>query len=169
MRKKPARNIALGGMLAALITVLFCFGGMIPVATYVCPVLGILVCQLVRRLTGDRLAWAWYAAVSLLVSMLCPDKEAAALFVLLGYYPIIKVGLEKLFLPSIWKVLYFNALILFFYCAVSYVLGMEQILLEYSSLGFAGILLLFVMGNIVFFLLDFLLSRSFTGKGGHRG
>ena len=75
--------------MAALAVVIMCMGGIIPMATYVCPMLCSLLLAVVLRLTGRRIAWAWYAAVSLLSLLLGPDKEAAAVFVFLGYYPII--------------------------------------------------------------------------------
>ena len=46
--RKNARNVALGGMMAALAIVIMCMGGLIPVATFVCPMLCmlLLVCVL---------------------------------------------------------------------------------------------------------------------------
>ena len=38
-RRSPAFAVALGGMLAALAVVIMCLGGLIPVATFVCPML----------------------------------------------------------------------------------------------------------------------------------
>ena len=80
-----ARKTALGGMLAALAVVLMTMGGMIPVATYVVPMICMLILKLVASLCGIRIAWAWYGAVTLLGLLLCPDKEAAAVFAALGY------------------------------------------------------------------------------------
>ena len=53
----PASSMALGGVLAALAVVIQCMGGLVPVATYVCPVFCMLILQLVLRQCGERIAW----------------------------------------------------------------------------------------------------------------
>ena len=78
--KSKAFPIALGGILAALAVIVMAMGTMFPAATYVCPVLCIMVQELVRRQCGRKIAWAWYGAVSILGLLLSPDKEAAAVF-----------------------------------------------------------------------------------------
>ena len=77
---KSAKSVALGGMLAAVAVVVMCLGGLIPFATFVCPTICILVLQMVRSFTTNRIALAWYGAVSILCVLLAPDKEAAAVF-----------------------------------------------------------------------------------------
>ena len=76
----PASGIALGGVLAALAVVIMSMGTLIPVATYVCPMLSALILQLVLKTCGRRIAWGWYAVVSILSLLMAPDKEAAAVF-----------------------------------------------------------------------------------------
>ena len=71
--------MALGGVLAALAVVIMALGTLIPVATYVCPVLCMLLLQAVNKLCGSRVAWAWYGAVAILSMLLAPDKEKAAI------------------------------------------------------------------------------------------
>ena len=110
-----ARRIALGGMLAALACVIMGMGGLIPVATYVVPMLSIFLLQFVFRSCGGRIAWAWYGAVAILGLLLCPDKEAAAVFLALGYYPIVKPRLDRKKLSWLWKGLLFNGTILILY------------------------------------------------------
>ena len=84
-KRTPAANIALGGILAALAVVVMSMGTLIPVATYVCPMLCAILLQMVLKLCGRRMAWAWYGAVTLLSLLMAPDKEAAAVFLALGY------------------------------------------------------------------------------------
>ena len=50
MRNGSAKKIALSGMLAALAMVIMCMGGLIPVATYVCPMLCCVILQMVAKL-----------------------------------------------------------------------------------------------------------------------
>lgn len=161
-----ARKIALGGMLAALAVVLMTMGGMIPVATYVVPMICMLILKLVASLCGIRIAWAWYGAVTLLGLLLCPDKEAAAVFAALGYYPIIKPRLDKTKLPWLWKGLLFNGSILLLYWILLNLFGIGELVREFEGMGKAMTAVLLVMGNLVFYLLDKVLGRSFGKRRG---
>ena len=81
--------------MAALAIVIMCLGGLIPFATFVCPMLCCMITKLVLSMCGKRIAWAWYGAVAILSVLMAPDKEAAAVFVFLGYYPIVKPWMDK--------------------------------------------------------------------------
>ena len=156
-----ARRIALGGMLAALACVIMGMGGLIPVATYVVPMLCIFLLQFVFRSCGGRIAWAWYGAVAILGLLLCPDKEAAAVFLALGYYPIVKPGLDKCKLSWLLKGLLFNGTILILYWLLLNLFGLKQVVQDFEEVGTAMTAVLLVMGNIVFVLIDVLLGRRF--------
>ena len=159
MRSK-AYPIALGGMLAAVAVVLMCIGTIIPIATYAAPVLCMLPGQTVLKLCGRRIAWAWYGAVAVLSLLMAPDKEAAAVFVALGYYPIVKPKLDRMRGSWFWKALLFNGSILALYWVLMYLIGMEQLLAEFSGMGIVMVAVLLVLGNATFFLLDRLLGRK---------
>ena len=49
-KKTPASAVALGGVLAALAVVIMCLGTLIPIATYVCPAICMLLVQVVTKL-----------------------------------------------------------------------------------------------------------------------
>ena len=155
--KSEARIIALGGMMAALALSIMSMGGMIPVATYVVPMLCILLQQFVLKSCGKRIAWAWYGAVTLLGLLLCPDKEAAAVFAALGYYPIVKPKLDRGKLPWLRKGVFFNTVILILYQLLIRLFGMEQLAEDFTGVWMAVVLL--AMGNLVFFLMDMLLGK----------
>ena len=70
----------MGGVFAALAVVIMNLGGLIPMATYVCPTLCMVILSFVHMACGRRIAWSWYAAVSILSLLMSPDKEAAAVF-----------------------------------------------------------------------------------------
>lgn len=161
-----ARKTALGGMLAALAVVLMTMGGMIPVATYVVPMICMLILKLVASLCGIRIAWAWYGAVTLLGLLLCPDKEAAAVFAALGYYPIVKPRLDRTKLPWLWKGLLFNGSILLLYWILLNLFGIGELVREFEGMGTAMTAVLLVLGNVVFLLLDKVLGRSFGNRRG---
>lgn len=164
MARNSARNVALGGVTAALAVVIMCLGGIIPVATYVCPMLCAVLLATVLPAIKARLAWAWYGAVALLSLLLAPDKEAAAVFVFLGYYPIIKPWLDRCRLSILWKLLLFNTAIFLMYGLLIYVLGIDNITAEFQELGvvLSGVTL--ILGNVVLFLMDFLLTRMAKRK-----
>ena len=157
--KASAKQIAMGGMLAALAVTIMAMGGLIPVATYVCPMLCAILQYVVLNCCGRRIAWAWYGAVAILSLMLGPDKEAAAVFVFLGYYPIVKPNLDRMRLSWLWKGLLFNGAVLTMYWLLMHLMGMEQLTQEFSELGTILTLFLLAMGNLVFFLLDKVLDR----------
>ncbi len=157
--RKHSKQIALGGVMAALAVTIMSLGGLIPVATYVCPVLCCLLLHTVLQSCGSRIAWAWYGAVAILSLLMSPDKEAAAVFVFLGYYPIIKPNMDKLPVCRLWKALFFNAVILSMYWMMIHLFGMAEIAREYAELGVAFTIVTLIMGNMIFFMLDRILDK----------
>lgn len=157
MRQNNTRRIALGGMLAAVALVIMCLGGLIPIATYICPMLCCATAFVVLRFCGKRIAWTWFGTVSILSLLLAPDKEAAVVFLFLGYYPLIKGSVDTKRLSVVIKFAYFNIAILAAYWVLIEILGLDQIAQENVEFGLWGIALLLVLGNITFFLLDRLL------------
>ncbi len=164
-----ARAMALGGVLAALAVCVMCLGSLIPVNTYVSPMLCALLLQVVLNACGGRIAWAWFCAVAILSLLLCPDREAAGVLLTLGYYPILKRFLDTKKLRLLWKGLYFNLSVLVLYWALLFVLGLPALNAEFQELGTVMLLVLLVLGNVTFFLLDKVLDRPFFRKLGSYG
>ena len=159
-RKSPASVMALGGVLAAVAVVIMSLGGLIPVATYVSPMLCAILLQVVLLSCGVRIAWAWYGAVALLSVLLSPDKEAAAVFVFLGYYPIVKPRLDRMKPSWLWKGLLFNGSIAVMYFLLLKLFGMAELGAEFREFGLVLLVVLLIMGNVTFFLLDRLLGMK---------
>lgn len=90
-----ARQMAFGGMMTAVSVVIMSLGSLIPVNTYLCPVLCILVNRIVLIRCGRRIGWCYYLAVAMLSLMLAPDREAALVYAFLGYYPMIRPFFER--------------------------------------------------------------------------
>ena len=88
--KTNASRMAFGGMMTAVAVVIMSLGSLIPVNTYVCPVLCILITRPVMERCGKRLAWCYYMATAVLSMLLAPDREAALVYLFLGYYPLIR-------------------------------------------------------------------------------
>ena len=164
MRKTPAEKIALGGVLAAVAVSIFALGGLIPIATFLTPVIAAILVQTVLRLCGKRIAWAWYAVVAILALLMSPDKEAALLFLFLGYYPILKPALDQSKLRILWKLLLFNAAVFCMYALLIFLTGASEIMDEYREMGNVWLAVMVILGNATFFLLDLLLSRRFPRR-----
>lgn len=163
-RNNQAFQMAFGGVMAALAVVIMAMGGLILVATFVCPMVCMLILTLVLKQCGRRTAWAWYGAVAILSLLLGPDKEAAAVFLFLGYYPIIKPKFDSVKFGWVLKLLLFNAAIAVMYVILLRLVGLEQVVKDYEELGKALTALMVLMGNVTFLLLDRLLSLRFQVK-----
>ena len=167
--RQNTKSIALGGVLAAMAVCILCLGSLIPVNTYVSPMLCAILLQVVLNLCGRRIAWAWFAAVAILGLLLCPDREAAGVFLALGYYPIVKSLLDGKKLSALWKGLYFNGSILALYWVLLQVLGLPGLREEFQGLGTVFLVALLLAGNLTFFLLDLVLNKPFFRKLGRHG
>lgn len=167
MKNSAARNMALGGVMAALAIVVMCLGGLIPVATFVCPMLCMLLLTVILKWCGSRISWAWYGAVAILSLLLGPDKEAAAVFAFLGYYPIVKPKMDKLPLKWLWKLVYFNVVILVMYWLLLNLFGMAELVDEFAEMGFWMTAVTLLMGNITFMMLDRILTVGLRFRRKH--
>ena len=155
-----SKNMALGGVLAALAVVIMCLGGLIPLATYACPMLCCLLLKFVYQSCGKRIGWSWYGAVSILSLLMGPDKEAAAVFVFFGYYPLVKPKLDGMKLGWLIKALLFNASALIMYYLLIHLFGMAQLASEFQEMGNILMLVTLALANVTFFLLDKLLGMK---------
>ena len=148
-------------MFAAVAMVVMNLGSLIPVATYVCPVICMLILAFVTRLCGNRIGWGWYGAVAMLSLLMAPDKEAAAVFCGIGCYPILKPKFDGRRGKLLWKLVYFNGSILVLYWLLLRVIGLQSVSEDFAAMGAIMTLCLLVLGNVTFFLLDRLLSTKF--------
>lgn len=158
MQSNQAKLIALSGMLAAVAVVIMSLGGLIPIATYVCPMLCTMTQLVVLRFCGKKIAWTWFFAVSILSLLMGPDKEAVFVFLTVGYYPLLKEKFERYKLQFIFKLVFFNVAILTAYSLMIYLFGMQEVAAENMEFGLAGLAVILLMGNLTFILLDRLLT-----------
>jgi len=164
MKRFSAKNIALGGVLSAMAQVIMGLGTMIPFATYICPVLCMLILCVYHRIAGRKAAWTWYIATSLVSLLLSPDKEASAMLVFFGYYPIVKPVLEGKALGWFYKFTVFNISILTMYGLLIYVFAMTQVAAEFQEMGTVMTIATLLLGNVTFFVLDRLLTILFRRR-----
>ena len=156
-----ARPVALGGVLAALAVAVLMLGGIIPVGTYAAPMLAALpLIVLMQELPGE-MCLGWYAAVSLLAVLLCPDKETALVFVFLGWYPLLRPKLEKLHaaLRIALKLLIFNLAVAALYGLLIFVFQLEAVVREARETGLLLLAVMLLLGNLCFLLFDVVLKR----------
>ena len=158
--RTQAKRMALGGVTAALAVVVMCLGTLIPVATYMAPMLLCLFLGFLEPMLGVKYGIAWYLTAAILGLLMAPDKEAAALFAFLGYYPLVKPWLDQKPLAILWKILLFNVTILAMYWLLMHVFGMAAIREEFQELGVVMTLATLLLGNVTFFLMDSLLGRK---------
>lgn len=161
--KGYSRKVAVSGMMVALGTAVMLLGGVIPVATFCCPILaGLTLIPLVFD-CGGMYAWSAWAAIALLSMMLCPDKEAALLFVFLGYYPIVKWTLDgkikNRWLRRLAKLLLWNAAIGAMYALIFFVLRLDQVLADYREMTLWMAATTLLLGNLTLMLYDVSLMR----------
>ena len=158
---QTAKQLALGGVLAALAVVLLLLGGVIPIGTYIAPMLASLPLIVLLAELPKGLCLGWYAVVAILGVMLCPDKETAFVFVFLGWYPVAKPALDRLpRLPRIAaKLLIFNLAVAALYALLILVFRLEALVQEAKETGLVLLLVLLVLGNVTFLLYDILLNR----------
>lgn len=158
-----SRRVALCGILAALSMAFLSAGGILPLATFCCPILAML-CQLpVLEEYGTKTALLFYAAVVLLALLLCPDKEVALLYTFLGWHPAIRPHLNRVFrsklINAIVKLALFAASVTAMYALATLLLGMTYITAEYAAGGQILLALTVALACAVWLLFDKALLR----------
>ena len=93
--KKASYTLSFCSLMAALGAAVLLTGGLIPVATYCAPLLASLLLIPVTEEFGEGCGWRVWVVTAVLVLLLGADKEAAFFYLLLGYYPLLRLWLEK--------------------------------------------------------------------------
>lgn len=155
--------MALCGVMAALAVVFLQMGGMVPLATFCCPLLAMLCSLPVLEEYGRRAALLLYAAVSLLALLVAPDKEVALLYAFLGWYPALRPTIDRAIGDKLAHLLVksalFAAAVSAMYALAIFLLGMEDLAREYTEAGRWVAALTAVLGFAVWLLFDKVLLR----------
>ncbi|MEG2144524.1 MAG: hypothetical protein RRY40_04255 [Oscillospiraceae bacterium] len=160
MRNKASFRIALGGICASLAVVIMLLNSVIPLATYLMPMIAGLVLLPCAIELDTKTAATCYAAVAVLSFMMVPDKEASMMFIaIFGYYPFLKPYLEKIksrILKFLAKLLVFNGSVTLAYAILIFIFPITEVMEELGN----GILIIaiYALGNISFFLYDWALN-----------
>ncbi len=151
MRHKKSKQIALGGLSAALCTVIMLTTALIPFATYALPALAGIVLIPIAVEFGISTAWIAYLTVAHLSLLMIPDRETALMFIaFFGYYPFLKLKLDRIkpfLLRIVIKLAIFNITISASYWLLIWVFGLSYLAAELQN-GFG--LMMLAIGNIFF-------------------
>lgn len=160
-----SRQIALCSLLIALAIVCMILCGAIGIGTFAGPVLAMAVLLPILEEYGPRMALTAYVATALLGSLLVPELELALVYAAFGWYPLLRPHLARIpsrLLRALLLIGICTAICLLLYGVLLRLLGMTSDLLAAAPLFN---LLLLVMGNLVFLLMDRALARlSFLWK-----
>ena len=157
-QRKRTRRIALCGVFSALGVVLLCLGSLIEVLDLSTAAIASLLCVLVMIEYGGFYPWSVYASTALLSLLLAPQKSAALIYALFGFYPIVKAYLERL--PRVGCVLV--------KCGIFALLEVLLITLGDVILGVQGQMpwfyyaALYALGFLTLWLYDVLVTRLVT-------
>lgn len=165
-----AAKTALGGIMAALTVIL-----LVPTAfetlVYAMPALASMLIMICVVELGVKWSLGVYAAASIICFIVIPNKEAVMMYAaFFGYYPIVKAATEKR-LPRIAEYIVKFAVFNFSMVAATFLLvklfGMPfdelmGISNDGSFFSKYAVPILLLMGNIVFIVLDFCLTRFIT-------
>ena len=147
-RASPARKMALGAVMAAVGTAVMLLGGVIPVFTYVSPLLASLFLIPVENAAGKKAAVAVWAITAVLTLLLGVDKEAAFFYVFFGWYPLLKPLLDRIgnrWIHLLVKVLLFTVCGAVLLLLTVLVLGIGESLTETPGLHWADLAFLVAM------------------------
>ncbi len=157
---RQSSKTAVCAMVAALSVVVMMLT-VIPVMTYTAPAFAGMLLIIVVIEIDKKWAFGVYVAVSALGLLIATDKEAAVMYlVFFGYYPILKAMLESKmprWLEIVIKFVIFNVAMVGCYYILINVFGMPMD--DMNELGKYGPLILLAMGNVVFLLYDYALTK----------
>ena len=154
-----SKQMALCGLLTALAVVVMILAGAIGIGTFAGPVLAMAVLLPVLEEYGPKAAAAAYAAAAILALLLVPEPELALVFAAFGWYPILRPRIARIpsrFLRLVLKSGICPAVILVLYGVLLRFLGLTADLMDAAPLFN---LVLLVLGNVTFLLLDLALER----------
>lgn len=153
---KSSKRLALAGVFTAITVVFLFIGSLFQTLDLSAAAMGSIVILITVIELGKGWAFGVYAAVSILSLLLLPYKTAAAVFaVFSGFYPIVKVFLNKI--KPLW-LSYSVRIVCFNICLTALIFISTRILkINEDFLGFGAII--YALANITFVIFDFALER----------
>lgn len=159
---RKTHELALCGVFCALAVALLWMSGVLPLSTFVWPILASLTLLPVRAQCRASYAWCCFAAGALLGLLLCADKEAALLYCFLGYYPLLKSRFDaiparplRLLAKLVLCVLSMSLM----YALILFVFQLPAVVDEFSATAPWLLWITALTGLLLFFVYDLLLDR----------
>lgn len=156
MKSKNTYKLALASVICALCVVALFLGSVLTVLDLSCAAICSIAVTLVVIESGGIYPWFVWLGTSILGLLLCPDKFGSVTFlVFCGYYPMIKLYIEKIkskIIQWILKTVIFNIALSVIITASLFILGLPETEITYS-------LAVYVLCNITFIIFDIALTR----------
>ena len=158
MLLNSSKKIVLCGLASALSTAIILMYQILPMGMYVFPAISGFIVLIMAIECGYSCGLEVFVITSILSIMFSGDKSASILFfILLGYYPILKLKIESMkksnrLIKSIIKLIVFNVAIISEYWISITLFGLPEESLIWFGVYVPHVLL--VMGNITFLLYD---------------
>ena len=159
---KKTHDLALSSLMCALAVVFLWMSGVLPLATYGFPVLASFTLVPVRDECSKSYAWCCYAASAVLGLLLCADREAALVFLFLGYYPLLKPGLDarRSKLPRLFAKLALCTVAMgAMYLLILFVFKLDAVVQEFEATAPWLLWATAGLGLLLFIVYDFVLAR----------
>lgn len=151
------KRVAACGMMAAVCVVILLLGAVLELGIYAAPMFAGLCLVPMGEKWGRKYQCMLWVSVSILGFLLVPNGEENLMFAgLFGWYPILQPTLQKL--PGVLripaKLLIFNGAVVVVEAVTIFVLGLGETMSLWLVLG------LLAMGNVSFWLYDFVIPRT---------
>lgn len=159
---KNTHDLALSSLMCALAVVFLWMSGILPLATFGWPILASFALVPVREECSRGYAWCCFTAAAMLGLLLCADKEAALLFLFLGYYPLLKRTFDAIpaRLPRLFAKLALCAgTMTVMYTLILFVFQLDTVVQEFRTTAPWLLWATAGMGLLLFAVYDFALAR----------
>lgn len=152
-----SRNIALGGILAAVTLVFLYLSSILPTSKFFILAITSFMVAIIIIEGNLKRGFIFYVVTSVLSLILVPDKSIAITYVLFfGFYGIIKSYIEQTskykYLEIIIKLIFFNIDIFVIYYIINHFLNTKVAIKSYPIIGF------FIAIQVGFLLYDYVFS-----------
>lgn len=159
---KETHELALCGVLCALAVAFLWLSGVLPLSTYIWPILASAALLPAREECRASYAWSCFAAAAILGLLLCADKEAALVFCFLGYYPLLKPKFDAIAsraLRFLAKLGLCTVTMGLMYALIIFVFKLPAVVQEFSDSAPWLLIATAAMGLLLFFVYDLAIDR----------
>lgn len=159
---KKTHELALCGVLCALAVAFLWLSGVLPLSTYIWPILASAALLPAHEECRASYAWSCFAAAAILGLLLCADKEAALVFCFLGYYPLLKPKFDAISsraLRFLAKLGLCTVTMGLMYALIIFVFKLPAVVQEFSGTAPWLLASTAAMGLLLFLVYDLLIDR----------